>query len=151
MSDFLIIHHFFSFPILSPLQALGQAGHLAAGRGVVMRVAVAFAVAGAAHERRDGVAEVERDGLARRLGGVLGGGHVGALDGVRLGRAGEVDGRLRERVKRLGQPDELRYLRGGGGLHHRLRVGEPHVFRSQYAKTARYENRVGPALYEARE
>ena len=69
-SSFILLY---LLPTLSPLQALGQAGHLAAGRGVVVRVAVALAVALPLHQGRDGVAQVQRDGLARRLRRVFGG------------------------------------------------------------------------------
>ena len=52
--------------IVAADEPLGQAGHLAAGGGVVVNVAVTLAVADAFHERGDGVAQVQRHGLAGR-------------------------------------------------------------------------------------
>ena len=129
-----------------PGEPVGQAGHLAAGRGVVVDVAITLAVTDRLHQRGDGVAEVERDGLAGRRGGVLGGGEVAALDRVRLRGARQVDRGLRERIQALGKADEVDDLGGGRGLDHRLRVGEADVLGREDAEPPRDEERVGPAL-----
>src|SRR5205085_7128993 len=68
-----------------------------------------------------------------------------------LRRACKIDGRLREWVESFGQPNEFRYLRGGGGLHHRLRVCESDVLGGEYAEAARDEERISAALNQTRE
>ena len=59
---------------------------------------------------------------------------------------GQVDRRLGERVERLGQADQLGDLGRGGGLDHRLGVGQPDVLRGEDAEPPGDEHRVGPAL-----
>src|SRR2546426_11345167 len=94
-------------------QALGQVVLLHDGVLVVVGVEVAGAVAEALHERRRGVAKVERDGERARLPHVLGGGQHGAVAGVRLGAGGEEDRRLGERDAALGEADEVDGVLGG--------------------------------------
>jgi hypothetical protein len=111
------------FRIIHPApQRFRQAGHLFAGPWVAVRVAIAGAVAYALHERRDGVSQVQRDGLARSLRGIL---------------------------ERLGQSDQARDVCRRSRLHHRLRVGQPYVFGGEDAEAARYEDGVGSAFNEA--
>src|SRR5437879_7972544 len=66
-------------------QALGQVVLLHDGVLVVVGVEVAGAIAEALHERRRGVAEVERDGERARLPHVLGRGRHGAVGRGRPG------------------------------------------------------------------
>ena len=90
--------------IVAALESLGQASHLLAGGGVVVDVSVAPAVADALHQRGHGVAEVQRHGLARRVGGVGGRGAIGPLDQVRLGGTGQVERRLGQGKRASGRP-----------------------------------------------
>src|SRR5262245_25654106 len=71
-----------------PDQRLGQAGHLRAGMRVIVDISIALAVACRLHQRSDGVAEVQGDGLAGRGGGIGGCRSIGSLDGIGLGCSG---------------------------------------------------------------
>src|SRR5437879_13092152 len=106
-------------------QALGQVVLLHDGVLVVVGVEVAGAVAEALHERRRGVAEVERDWERARLPHVLGGRQHGAVGGVRLGAGGEEDRRLGERDAALREGDEGDGVRGGDRQTGRAAGGGP--------------------------
>ena len=86
-----------------------------------MNVAVSLAVADAFHQRGDGVAEVQRHGLACRVRGIGGGGLVRDFDLVRLGGLCQVDRGLRQRKEGLGQADQVSDLRRRRRLNDRLR------------------------------
>ena len=90
-----------------------------------MDVLIALAVAGSLHQGGDGVPQVQRDRLARRGAGVLGRGVIGGFHGVRFRGVGEIQGRLRQRIERLGQSDQVRDLRGGRCLAMALGSARP--------------------------
>ena len=137
--------------VISALKLLGQAGHFAAGGRVVVNVAVALAVADALHERGDCVAKVKGHRLARRRGGIGGGGRVGLHHEVRLGCLGQIDGCLGQWKEGFGQTDQVGDLCCRGGLHHRVRVGQADVFGSQDAQPSRDEDWIGPAFDHSRQ
>ena len=116
-----------------------------------MNVAVSLAVAGTLHERGDRVAEVKRHGLARRRGGIGGGRRVRLHDQVGLRCLGQVNGRLRQRKEGFGKTDQVGDLRGGRGLHDRLRVGQADVLGSEDAQPSRDEDRVCTAFDHPRQ
>jgi hypothetical protein len=55
---------------------------------------------------------------------------ISALYGIGFRSISQVDGRLRKWEQAFGQADKLDYLRRRRSLHHRLRIGEPNIFRS---------------------
>ncbi len=101
-----------------------------------MDVAVALPVADGLHERCDGVAEVERDGLAGGGRGVRGGGGVGGLHGVGLGGVGQVERGLGEGEEALGHADQVDDLGRGDRLDHRLGIGQADVLGREDAEAA---------------
>src|SRR5438445_7134544 len=130
-------------------QALGQVVLLHDGVLVVVGVEVAGAVAEALHERRRGVAEVERDGERARLPHVLGRGQHGAVGGVRLGAGGEEDRRLGERDAALREADEVDGVLGGDRHLERLGLGVADVLGREDHHPARDEERVLARLEHA--
>jgi len=113
----------------------------ATGR-VVVRVAVALAIAEAAHQAGDRVAQMERHRIRARALDV---GHeraVRALDRVRLRREREVHRRLGERVVALRHPDEVHGLLRRGREDERLRVSEADVLSGEDHEAPGDEHRV---------
>ena len=73
-----------------------EAVHVGDAAFDIVGVLVALAVVEGLHQLGRGVAQVERDGLGGGGFDVGGDGAIGSVDGVRLGREGEVDDGLGE-------------------------------------------------------
>ena len=110
----------------SPRAAIGRlvprhvghvVGKIALAGGVrvllVVRVAIALAVAEVLHQLRRRVAQAQRHRARAVLGDERARRAVGRVDGVRLRRAGEIEHRLGERELALGRAEALVGLDGG--------------------------------------
>ena len=124
-------------------EAVGEVG-LAGGDAafVVVGVVVTFAVAEAAHEAGDGVAQVQGDGVVAGGFDVGTGAGVGGADAVALGREGEVEGAFGEGVEALRHADVVDGLLTGGRDDEGLGVGEADVFGGEDDESADDEEGV---------
>ena len=116
-----------------------------------MRVLVALAVVQFAHELRRRVADDQRHRLGQLRKRVLPRAAVSFVQGVGLGREGEVDHRLGQVHRTFRHADEVAGLIGGHGDLQRPRVGKPHVLAGKARHAAGDVERVLAGLQHARQ
>ena len=94
-------------------QIFREAFHVGDAAFDVVRVLVVLAVVEVLHEAGGRVAQVQRDGLGGGVFDIAQDGAVGGVEGVRLGREGEIDDGLREREIAFGRAEEIDGVAGG--------------------------------------
>ena len=95
--------------------------------GEVVAVLISVAIAQLLHQRRGGVAQMERNGKVARLADQSQRGVDAQIGGVALGACGQIDGCLGERYASLGPSQLVHGVEGGIGQKERVGVGESHV------------------------
>ena len=109
-------------------ERVGEAVHVGYAAFFVVGVLVAFAVVELLHKLSRGVAEVEGDGLLTGVFDLLLDGGVGGIDGIRLGREGEIDDGFGEGEVAFGGAEELHCLLGGEAEIEGFGSGQADVF-----------------------
>ncbi len=118
---------------------------------VVVRIDVALAVSEDLGPAVVRVPQVHRDGTGPPVAHGVGRPAQRGDDAVALRRQAEVDHRVREVDRRLGQPDILHRAGGGLGDEDRLRIGETDVLAREDDHPARDVPRIFAGLQHPRE